>query len=108
MIDALRSSVVSELSSAPWAQGVVPVVPGDLPLQLRELLDHRALTRLELGEEADRLVVPRLVVRRMPLDERERTAGLEPARVHVGERLDALSSRGRTSSSATVISSRSR
>jgi len=27
VIDALRSSVVSELSSAPWAQGVVPVVP---------------------------------------------------------------------------------
>jgi hypothetical protein len=27
VIDALRSSVVNELSSAPWAQGVVPVVP---------------------------------------------------------------------------------
>jgi hypothetical protein len=27
VIDALRASVVNELSSAPWAQGVVPVVP---------------------------------------------------------------------------------
>ena len=27
VIDALRSSVVNELSSASWAQGVVPVVP---------------------------------------------------------------------------------
>ena len=57
VVAALRVGVVSELSNATWAQGVVPVVPAIFRSNAVELLDHRALTRLELGEHAQRLVV---------------------------------------------------
>ena len=57
----------------------------DLPLQRRQLLGVDALTRLELADEANELVVARLVVGRVALDEGQRAAGLETARLHVGE-----------------------
>ena len=86
---------------------MLPVSPGDLSLQRRELLDHRALTRIDLAEQTERFVMPLSSSVGVPLDERQRAAGLEATSLTCAS--DSMPCRrAAASSSATVISSRSR
>ena len=76
----------AELTTALPDQGLRAARAGDLPLERGQLLEHRALTRLDLREQAERSRdggCPRRG--RLPLDEGERAAGLEPALVDVRE-----------------------